>query len=405
MCWRLLRRKSPTIKCSDLQKKIGWLGPLAYLEVVKNNLLLLCVVNLSLGILRAQDSRGYEKEGVPLSHHLEAKNASGAWNEIENASARFPRVTGETAGSMSPTDPRTFHYQSELVAVADKAQEFYTKYPRNEHALSAREKELDILLQALDETYATNQSARIYARATALFKHAQFDKEKRMGMCNLAFILALTKRQLLPSTDDIPADLRDDIRILQKDFVGRPEIRYFTVLAEDSKFEKQRPLLRELAAPLPIVGYRLLFEITFKQKEMIGKPWEFQFNALDGREVDTAKLKGNVIAVVFWGLTYPISTTNVMRLDKLQSKLYSRGLRAVGVNVDGESEPMKAFLRTNKIEWPQYWNGKELQNKAFENTAVSRAGTVLLVDRRGLIRKYDGDEDLETEVQALLKEP
>jgi hypothetical protein len=306
---------------------------------------------------------------------------------------------------MSPTDPRTFQYQSELVAVADKAQEFYTKYPRDEHAPSAREKELDILSQALDETYATNQSARIYARATSLFKDAQLDKEKRMGMCNLVFILALTKRQLLAAKDDIPAELREDIRILQRDFAGRPEIRYFTVLAEDSKFEKQRPLLRELTFPLPIVGYRLLFELTFRQKEMIGKPWEFQFNALDGREVDSAKLKGNVIAVVYWGLTYPISTNNVMRLDRLQSKLHSKGLRALGVNVDRDSEPMKAFLRTHNIEWPQFWDRKELQNRAFENAAVSRAGTVLLVDKRGLIRKYDGDEDLETEVEALLKEP
>jgi Redoxin. len=353
---------------------------------------------------QAQDSKAYEKEDVPLSHHLEARNAIDAWKEVEKASARFPRLTGETAGSWDPADPRTAHVQSQLVAVADRAEEFYTTYPRDVHALNAQERELDALLQALDETYATNQSGRIYARATALFKDRRVDNAKRHGMCNLIFMLALTKRGLLPTTNDIPRELQNDIHVLETAFPGAPDIGYFSVLAEDSKFEKQRPLLRELAAPLPIVGYRLLFEATLKQKEMIGKPWEFRFNAVDGRDVDAAKLKGNVIAVVFWGLTYPISTTNVMRLDNLQSKFHSQGLQAIGANVDRDSEPMKAFLRTNKIEWPQYWDGKELGNRVFENTAVTRAGTILLIDRRGLIRKYDGDEDLEAEAEALLKE-
>ena len=363
------------------------------------------MVILSLGISRAQDSRAYEKGNVPLSHHLEAGNAVDAWKEVTNACDRYPRLVGETAGGFQRGDPRTADHESWLVAAADKAQEFYTKYPTNDNELSAREKELDVLCQAFDEAYATNQSGRIYTRATALFRDPRVDKVKRYGMYNLIFIFALTQRELLPATNDIPRELREDIRILETDFPGTPEIRYLSWLAEDSKSEKLRPLLRGLATPLPIVGYRLLFEVTFKQREMIGKPLDFQFNALDGREVETAKLKGNVLAVVFWGLTYPISTNNVMRLDKLQSKLHSKGLRAIGVNVDRDSEPVKAFLRTHQIEWPQYWDGKELQNKAFENTAVTRAGTVLLVDKRGLIRKYDGDEDLEAEVEALLKEP
>jgi len=385
---------------SIVLKKPRWLGLLTYIEIVKSNLLLFCVVFLSLGLSSAQDSRAYEKGDVPLSHHLEARTAVDAWQEVTNACDRFPRLVGETAGGFQRGDPGTAYHESWLVAAADKAQEFYTKYPTDGHELSAREKELDVLCQAFDEAYATNQSGRIYTRASALFRDSRIDKVKRYGMCNLIFIFALTQRELLPATNDIPRELREDIHILETNFPGA-EIRHLTALAEDSKFEKQRPLLRELATPLPIVGYRLLFEVVFKQREMIGKPWDFQFHSLDGREVETARLKGNVVAVVFWGLTYPISMTNVGRLDKLQSKLHSKGLRAIGVNIDRDSEPMKAFLRNNKIEWPQYWDGKGLLNKA----AVSRAGTVLLIDKRGLIRKYDGDEDLETEVEALLKEP
>jgi len=62
---------------------------------------------------------------------------------------------------------------------------------------------------------------------------------------------------------------------------------------------------------------------------------------------------------------------------------------------------MKEFLRTNKIEWPQCWDGLEIRNKVVEQTVVTRAGTIVLIDKHGLVRKYDGDEDLETEVQVL----
>jgi hypothetical protein len=75
------------------------------------------------------------------------------------------------------------------------------------------------------------------------------------------------------------------------------------------------------------------------------------------------------------------------------------------VNVDRNPEAMKDFLRTNKIEWPQYWDGQELRNKVIEQTIITRAGTIVLIDMHGVVRKYDGDEDLGDEVQALLKEP
>jgi len=365
---------------------------------------LVCAILFAAGSPDGQDSRAYEKGDVPLSHTLEARNASDAWKEVEKACNRFPRLTGETAGGFQRGDPRTAYHESWLVAAADKAQEFYTKYPADDHALSACEKELDILCQAFDETYATNQLARIYARATDLLRNPYVEKEKRLGFCNLVFMFALGKRQLLPATNDIPSALREDIQILEKDFPGRPEIPYFSELADDSKFERRRPLLRELSEPMPIVGYRLIPEVIHRQKELIGKPFEIQFSALGGRNINTTNWNGNVIAIVFWGLSYPVSTTNVIRLDRLYAKFHSQGFQAIGVNLDHEQEGMKEFLRISKVEWPHYWDGHELRNKIVGQAVVSRAGTVLLIDRHGLLRKYDGDEDLEAEVQKLMKE-
>ena len=124
---------------------------------------------------KAQDSRAYEKEDVPLSHSLEAKTPAEAWKEIEKAAARFPPFThSETSGSWPAGDPWTKHAESWVIATADKALEFYTKFPNDTNSLAAQEKELNLLYQAFDEMYSTNLFPRIFTRANLIVRNTHF---------------------------------------------------------------------------------------------------------------------------------------------------------------------------------------------------------------------------------------
>ena len=357
--------------------------------------------------VKAQDSRAYAKEDVPLSHTLEAKNPTEAWEEIKKACDHFPPSShSETSGDLPAGDPRTKYIESWLVATADKAREFYTKFPNDTNAPSAREKELDVLWEALDETYATNLFPRIFTRSTVLFKDDRIDKAKRLAICNFIFMTALTRGNLLPPNVNVPAELQEDARILEKDFQDLADFHQALLLAEESKYEKTRPLFRELAGipGMPGLSWKIVTTAPVRQKEALGKPFSLQFTTFDGRNVDTTEMKGKVVAIDFWGTSYAECIANVLRLEKLYQKFHTKGLEVVGVNVDHDSESLKKFVSDHKIEWPQYWDGKEVDNKMVESAAVTRAGTILLIDKKGLLHDINGDEDLDKKIGVLLKE-
>ena len=140
-----------------------------------------------------------------------------------------------------------------------------------------------------------------------------------------------------------------------------------------------------------------------RQSARIGQPFALSFTAVDGRLVNTAEMKGKVVAIDFWGTAYPECFTNVLRLQKLYNKFHTQGLEIIGVNVDKSSETMKQFVTDHKIEWPQYWDANAEENKMVLNAFVTRAGTIMLVDKTGLLHDINGDEDLERKIELLLK--
>jgi cytochrome oxidase Cu insertion factor (SCO1/SenC/PrrC family) len=376
---------------------------------VKNHLHILISLATMLVVVaaKAQDSRAYAKEDVPLSHFLEAKIPGEAWQEIEKASAHFPPSShSETSGDLPKGEPRTKYIESWLVATADKAQEFYTKFPNDTNAPAAELKELDELYQAFDETYTTNLFPRIFTRATAVFKDDRVDKAKRLEICNFIFMTALTWGSLSPPNINIPAELREDARILEKDFRDLADFHVALAFAEESKYEKKRPLFRELEGipGMPGLAWKAVTTAPVRQKEALGKPLSLQFKTLDGRNVNTTEMKGKVIVIDFWGNSYPESINNVLRLEKLYQKSHASGLEVIGVNVDHDSDTLKKFVSEHKIEWPQYWDGKEMENKLVQTSHVTRANTILLIDKKGQLRDIYGDEDMDKKIEALLKE-
>jgi len=299
------------------------------------------------------------------------------------------------------------------VATADKAQEFYKTFPNDTNAPAAKAKELEMLTRAFSETYATNQFPRLFRRATALAKDVSIDKTNRFNVCRFVFMTTLAKRNLLPANIDVAAELAEVAHIAARDLGDVWEVHIWAWLAEDLKSEKTRPMFRQIAAGLqkmaddPVMSgfyYRSLVEIASLQRKMIGKPIGLQFTTLDGRDVNTTEMRGRVVVIDFWGTSYPECIKNVLRLEKLYHKSHTRDLEITGVNVDQDSETLKMFVSDNKISWPQYWDGKELDNRIIQTNHVIRVGTILLIDKKGILRDMNGDGDMDKKIEALLKE-
>src|SRR5882672_6057152 len=237
----------------------------------------------------------------PPSNALESKSPAEAWNEIEKAASRFNSPSPQLGNSLRPDDPDRTYIESWFLATADKAREFYTRFSKDSHVPEAKEKEIEALCRALDETYATNLVPRIFIRAAAFAKDASMNKSKRFVYCNLAFLIGVTRRNLMPDTINVPAQLESLARMAEKDLRELGQVHLFSLLAEDSKAEKNRPFFRRAvdSPEMPGFSYRIVTTALARQSERIGQPFTLSFTAIDGRLVDTAEMKDKVVAIDF----------------------------------------------------------------------------------------------------------
>jgi len=160
---------------------------------------------------------------------------------------------------------------------------------------------------------------------------------------------------------------------------------------------------------------RAAFQLVFKDSEnpavkefctnrlnqlaLIGKPAPaIQGADLDGKPVNLADLKGQVVLVVFWASWCLPSSTEVAWLDHVYTSNQSRGFRIVGINLDTlQSDTLKIetvmpnvrrFILDHNIRWPNLINGTGAHDYARAygvvdipaNVLIGRDGNVIHLD-------------------------
>ncbi len=119
---------------------------------------------------------------------------------------------------------------------------------------------------------------------------------------------------------------------------------------------------------------------------------------LDGKSVNLADLKGNVVLVVFWASWCIPNAAEIAWLDGVYDAYRSRGFRIIGINLDTlqSGDPklemvlhnVRHFLMEHNVRWPNLVNGAGVHDyaKTFgvtqipSNVLIGPDGTVIHVD-------------------------
>jgi thiol-disulfide isomerase/thioredoxin len=116
----------------------------------------------------------------------------------------------------------------------------------------------------------------------------------------------------------------------------------------------------------------------------IGKPIDLKFTAMDGHEVDLAKLRGKVVMVVFWATWCGPCVAEFPTVKKTYEKFHDKGLEVIGVSLDDDKEDLLNFLKKNgPAPWPQYFDGKGWNTEASFKFAINAVPTIFLIDKKG----------------------
>jgi thiol-disulfide isomerase/thioredoxin len=353
-----------------------------------------------------------EKVRVTLSD-----DPAKAWAEVEKVheALRPPNDWREHP----PTAEQVTDFQKQVrqtaASFADKAQEFIERFPTNENVGDARITVVHSLGHAVAAGDADAES-RIATFVSRVLADRSIPEDERVGVLlysgNAAFFkrvgMRLFTEGMSKLDDEFETASIENMRAALKQFPTNSMI--FTMLvavAQRSTLERQRQLASEIIdAPGAPAGAKTLAHHLLKGTKPyhLGQPLDIRFTALDGREVDLAKLKGKVVLVEFWSTTCGPCIAEMPTVKAVYNKLHDQGFEVVAISLDDKESALRRFIKEKELPWPQHFDGKGWENQFAVRYGIFSIPTMWLVDKRGNLRQTNVRGALESLVTAMISE-
>jgi thiol-disulfide isomerase/thioredoxin len=141
-----------------------------------------------------------------------------------------------------------------------------------------------------------------------------------------------------------------------------------------------------------------------KNMEALGQPVEITFEAVDGRRINVAKLKGKVVLIDFWATWCGPCVAELPNVKKTYAKYHKKGFEIVGISLDSNKNKLMDFVEDNNMTWPQHFDGKGWKNRYAVEFGIQSIPAMWLVDKKGNLVDMKARANLEAKVERLLKE-
>jgi thiol-disulfide isomerase/thioredoxin len=151
------------------------------------------------------------------------------------------------------------------------------------------------------------------------------------------------------------------------------------------------------------------------------QPMQMQFTALDGREVDVAKLRGKVVLIDFWATWCGPCVAELPNVKQVYEKYHAQGFEVIAISAENSGlrptdspdqraakiakarEKLITYCREKALPWPQYFDGAHWENPFIKQYAISGIPAMFLLDKTGRVVETNArGEKLEPLVKQLL---
>jgi thiol-disulfide isomerase/thioredoxin len=137
----------------------------------------------------------------------------------------------------------------------------------------------------------------------------------------------------------------------------------------------------------------------------VGEPLDLKFTAVDGREVDLAKLRGKVVLIDFWATWCGPCIGELPHVLEAYRKFHDKGFEIVGISFDQDKAALERLTKERGMTWPQYFDGKGWKNDFGVKYGIRGIPAMWLIDQQGKVATTNGRQDLAGQVEKLLAGP
>jgi peroxiredoxin len=130
---------------------------------------------------------------------------------------------------------------------------------------------------------------------------------------------------------------------------------------------------------------------------------DFSEKDLAGKSLSIANYKGKIVMLDFWATWCMPCVAELPNVIQTYQKHHKEGFEIIGVSLDEEKPKLENFIKSKKMEWPQYFDGEGWKNKLAAKYGVTSIPATYLLGRDGkIIGKDLRGDDLEKAVVAAL---
>lgn len=114
------------------------------------------------------------------------------------------------------------------------------------------------------------------------------------------------------------------------------------------------------------------------------QPLELSFTATNGKTVNLADLRGQLVFFIFWASTNEASVQELRTIQEAEANNRWKKIQIIAVCYDNEENKAAAekVLKRERIKWPVWFSGRD--NELGEKLGVTKLPDTALFDERGI---------------------
>ncbi len=324
----------------------------------------------------------------------EVKTADQLWQDIQEWSNKEPNLDKDLDDITREQKMAEF-IENERAHLNPACEEFLKLYPQDPRRWDVKLVQLSLQQESEDAADLAGMEKTLKEVADAPDAKAASKQKARQALLGI-HLQSLGEGGLTPA-------LEAEIAAYEKDFPDDADASQFVALRMHFLGDNPTPeQVTELLTRLAKSPNAATARTAKAQLALRNEPLDLKFTAVDGREVDLAKLRGKVVLIDFWATWCGPCVQEVPDVVAAYKKYHDKGFEIVGISLDKEKEPLLKFTKEKEMTWPQYYDGKFWQNDFARRFGIDSIPAMWLVGADGRVVSFSAREDLDGSIAKQL---